>query len=65
MHEYCRDIDLDSSEAHMCSLKLFQDLYMRTAVSLSAVDAVAIVVGFYSTIVILVGVRGGNSNSVE
>jgi hypothetical protein len=65
MHEYCRDIDLDSSEAQVCSLKLFQDWYMRTAVSPSTIDAVAIVVGFYSTMIILEGVRGGNSNSVE
>lgn len=50
MHEYCRDIDLGPSEAHVCSLKLFQDWCMRPAVSLSAVDAAAIVVvGFYPT----------------
>ena len=37
---------------------------MRTTVSLSPVDAVAIVVGFNSTMTIFVGVRGGDSNSV-
>jgi hypothetical protein len=34
MQECCRDIDLGSYGAHVCSLNLFQDWYMRTAVSL-------------------------------
>jgi hypothetical protein len=41
-----------------------EDWYMRTAVCLSPVDAVAIVVALYSTMIVLAGIRGGNSRSV-